>query len=108
MEESVRAEQFLYVKHALQYVNGHVVKLKDTDFFVVVLGGGGGGAGRVAQSVGHLTRKLGVLGSIPGLATYFRFSFRFFQKGQMSVSGESMRMKYWSLRRAKLSQEKCG
>ena len=28
--------------------------------------------GRVAQSVGHLTRKSGVLGSIPGLATYFR------------------------------------
>ena len=26
--------------------------------------------GRVAQSVGHLTRKSGVLGSIPGLATY--------------------------------------
>ena len=25
---------------------------------------------RVAQSVGHLTRKSGVLGSIPGLATY--------------------------------------
>ena len=25
--------------------------------------------GRVAQSVGHLTRKTGVLGSIPGLAT---------------------------------------
>ena len=34
--------------------------------------------GRVAQSVGYLTRKSGVLGSIPGLATYFRFSFRFF------------------------------
>ena len=34
--------------------------------------------GRVAQSVGHRTRKSGVLGSIPGLATYFRFSFRFF------------------------------
>ena len=33
--------------------------------------------GRVAQSVGHLTRKSGVLGSIPGLATYFRFSFRY-------------------------------
>ena len=33
--------------------------------------------GRVAQSVGHLTRKSGVLGSIPSLATYFRFSFRF-------------------------------
>ena len=27
--------------------------------------------GRVAQSVGLLTRKSGVLGSIPGLATYF-------------------------------------
>ena len=37
--------------------------------------------GRVAQSVGHLTRKSGVLGSIPGLARYFRFSFRFFKKG---------------------------
>ena len=37
--------------------------------------------GRVAQSVGHLTRKSGVRGSIPGLATYFRFSFRFFKKG---------------------------
>ena len=37
--------------------------------------------GRVALSVGHLTRKSGVLGSIPGLATYFRFSFRFFKKG---------------------------
>ena len=32
--------------------------------------------GRVAQSVGHLTHKSEVLGSIPGLATYFRFSFR--------------------------------
>ena len=29
---------------------------------------------RVARSVGHLTRKSGVLGSIPSLATYFRFS----------------------------------
>ena len=36
--------------------------------------------GCIAQSVGHLTRKSGVLGSIPGLATYFRFSFRFFKK----------------------------
>ena len=34
------------------------------------------GPGRVAQSIGHLTRKLEVLGSIPGLVTYFRFSFR--------------------------------
>ena len=31
--------------------------------------------GRVAQSVGHLTRKSQGLGSIPGLATYFRFFF---------------------------------
>ena len=30
--------------------------------------------GRLAQSVGHLTRKSEVLGSVPGLATYFRFS----------------------------------
>ena len=30
-----------------------------------------------AQSAGHLTLKSGVLRSIPGLATYFRFSFRF-------------------------------
>ena len=30
--------------------------------------------GRVAQSLGHLPRKSEVLGSIPGLATYFRVS----------------------------------
>ena len=41
--------------------------------------------GRVAQSVGHLTGKSGVLGSIPGLATYFRFSFRFFKKGSCQL-----------------------
>ena len=41
--------------------------------------------GRVAQSVGHLTRKSGVLGSIPGLTTYFRFSFRFFMKGSCQL-----------------------
>ena len=41
--------------------------------------------GRVAQSVGHLTHKSGVLGSIPGLATYFRFSFRFFKKGSCQI-----------------------
>ena len=40
---------------------------------------------RVAQSVGHLTRKSGVLGSIPGLATYFRFSFLFFKKGSCQL-----------------------
>ena len=41
--------------------------------------------GRVAQSVGHLTCKSRVLGSIPGLATYFRFSFRFFKKGSCQL-----------------------
>ena len=41
--------------------------------------------GHVAQSVGHLTRKSGVLGSIPGLATYFHFSFRFFMKGSCQL-----------------------
>ena len=41
--------------------------------------------GHVAQSVGHLTRKSGVLGSISGLATYFRFSFRFFKKGSCQL-----------------------
>ena len=41
--------------------------------------------GSIAQSVGHLTRKSGVLGSIPGLATYFRFSFRFFKKGSCQL-----------------------
>ena len=40
--------------------------------------------GRVAQSVGHLTRKSGVLGSIPGLATYFRFSFPFSRRAVVS------------------------
>ena len=37
--------------------------------------------GRIVQSVGHLTRKSGVLGSISGLVTYFRFSFHSFKKG---------------------------
>ena len=41
--------------------------------------------GRLAQSVGHLTRKSGVLGSIPGLEKYFRFSFRFFKKGSCQL-----------------------
>ena len=41
--------------------------------------------GRVAQSVGHLSRKSVVLGSIPGLATYFRFSFRIFKKGSCQL-----------------------
>ena len=41
--------------------------------------------GRVTQSVGLLTRKSGVLGSIISLATYFRFSLRFFKKGSCQL-----------------------
>ena len=44
--------------------------------------------GRVVQSVGHLTRQSGVLGSIPGLATYFRFYFRFFKKGSYQLQAK--------------------
>ena len=44
--------------------------------------------GRVAQSVGHLTRKSEVLSSIPGLDTYFRFSFRWFKKGSCQLLAE--------------------
>ena len=46
--------------------------------------------GGVAQSVGHLTCKSGVLGSIPSLATYVRFSFHFFKKGSCQLL-----VKYW-------------
>ena len=52
--------------------------------------------GRVAQSVGHLTRKSGVLGSIPGLTKKkLSFLLPLFQEGQLSVTGESMCTKYW-------------
>ena len=40
--------------------------------------------GRIAQSVGHLTSKSGVLSWIPGLATYFRLFFRFFKRAVVS------------------------
>ena len=64
---------------------------------------------RVAQSVGHLTRKSGVLGSIPGLATYFRFSFRFFKKGSCQLLAKvCARSTGLPLRRSKPAQEKCG
>ena len=41
--------------------------------------------GGVAQSVGHLTYKSEVLGSIPGPATYFYFSFHWFKKGSCQL-----------------------
>ena len=50
----------------------------------ISLVGGQSSVGRAAQSVGHLTPKSGVLGSIPGLATYFRFSFRFSRRAVVS------------------------
>ena len=40
--------------------------------------------GRVGQSVGYLTCRSRVLGSIPGLATYFRFSFAFSRRAVVS------------------------
>ena len=43
------------------------------------------GAGSRCAIGRHLTRKSGVLCSIPGLATYFRFSFRFFKKGSCQL-----------------------
>ena len=52
-------------------------------------------SGRIAQSVGHLTRKSGVLGSIPGLAKKLSFLLSLIQEGQLSVTGESSCMKYW-------------
>ena len=65
--------------------------------------------GRVAQSVGHLTSKSGVLGSIPGLATYFRSSFHFFKKGSCQLLARVCARSTGSpLRRSKPAQEKCG
>ena len=57
---------------------------------------------QISNPVGHLTHKSGVLGSIPGLATYFRFSFRFFKKGSCQLLVKVC------ARRSKPAQEKCG
>ena len=63
--------------------------------------------GRVALSVGHLTRKSGVLGSIPSLATYFGFSFRFFKKGSCQLLAKvCARSTSKPPRRSKPAQEK--
>ena len=58
-----------------------MVQISWVTYFILLFGK----LGRIAQSVGHLTHKSGVLGSIPGLATYFRFSFRFFKKGSCQL-----------------------
>ena len=62
--------------------------------------------GRIVQLIGHLTCKSGVLGSIPGLTTYFRFSFRFFKKAV--VSDWQKYVHEVLVRRSKPAQEKCG
>ena len=41
--------------------------------------------GCVAQSVGHLTRKSGVLGSIPGSGNILSFLLPLFQEGQFQL-----------------------
>ena len=41
--------------------------------------------GCVEQSVGHLTCKSEVLVTMPGLATYFCFSFRWFKRGSCQL-----------------------
>ena len=51
--------------------------------------------GRVAQSVGHLTRKSGVLGFDTQSGNILSFLLPLFQEGQLSVTGESMCTKYW-------------
>ena len=68
--------------------SGTVIHLKNARSavcFSTLTGKLGAAVGRVGQSVGHLTRKSGVLGSIPGLATYFRFAFRFSKKGSCQL-----------------------
>ena len=73
---SIAYSWFEYV-HFFSNVNEHKMSLEMTMIELK--------AGRVAQSVGHLTRKSEVLGSIPGLATNFRFSFRWFKRGSCQL-----------------------
>ena len=63
----LRLQAILYPLYALSQANLTRNDWKKVNFDVK--------PGRIAQSLGHLTRKSEVLGSIPGLATYFRFSF---------------------------------
>ena len=50
------------------------------------------GPGRVAQSVGHLTRKSGFDTRSGNILSFLH---PLFQEGQLSVTGESMRTKDW-------------
>ena len=74
----------IFMRSTLKYVlvlcgTKKITSLSTLSYSIILTSGG------VAQSVGHLTRKPGVLGSIPGLATYFRLSFRFFKKGSCQL-----------------------
>ena len=51
--------------------------------------------GRVAQSVGHLTRKPGGPGFDTRSGNILSFLLPLFQEGQLSVTGESMCTKFW-------------
>ena len=51
--------------------------------------------GRVAQSVGHLTRNSEVLGFDTRSGRILSFLLSLIQEGQLSVTGESMCTKYW-------------
>ena len=51
--------------------------------------------GRVAQSVGHLTRKVRGPGFDTRSGNILSFLLPLFQEGQLSVTGESMCTKYW-------------
>ena len=77
----------LLVEHELVYVYCPIIQSNsvDMDQMPQIMASDQDLPGRVAQLVGHLTCKSGVLGSIPGLATYFRFSFRFFKKGSCQL-----------------------
>ena len=52
-------------------------------------------SGRVAQLVGHLSHKSEILGSIPGLATYFRFYFRWFKGGSCQLLAKVCALSTW-------------
>ena len=51
--------------------------------------------GRVAQSVGHLTRKVRGPGFDTRSGNILSFLLPLFQESQLSVTGESMCTKYW-------------
>ena len=51
--------------------------------------------GRLAQSVAWEPEVPVNPGSIPGPATYFRFSFRWFDEGSCQLLAKSMGTEYW-------------